>query len=131
MKLALALVCAGWPALAETPLSGAAFDALTQGKTMTYARDGQVWGSEQYLADRQVLWAFAGEDCKRGFWREAEPGLICFSYQDDPLDLECWRFFTEDGQLTAQSMKEPGVAPLAVVAQSDAPLSCIGPEVGV
>ena len=113
------------------PLTGAEFDAYTQGKTMTYAEGGRVWGREQYLPGAKVIWAFEGEDCKHGTWEEAEPGLICFSYDDDPSDVECWKFFMGDGGLEALSTKGGGGFPLAAIEETDTPLACPGPDVGV
>jgi hypothetical protein len=128
--LALALLLPG-TAWAAEPLTGAEFDAYTQGKTMTYALEGKVWGREQYLAGGKVIWAFEGEPCKHGFWREAQPGLICFSYEDAPFDLECWRFFQGEGRLEAQSTEDAPANPLAAIEETDEPLACPGPDVGV
>ena len=105
--LALVALILPGPALAQDALTGPEFEARITGKTMTYGRDGQVWGREQYLKGRRVIWAFEGEACKRGTWAEAAPGLICFTYDDRPGDPECWQFFDEGG------------------------LACPGPDVGV
>lgn len=126
MKLALALMLVPGLALAETPLSGAEFDARTVGRTMTYARGGEVWGREVYLKDRKVIWAFDGEPCKRGTWQEPQPGLICFSYDDAAQDQECWRFYDREGGLFAQSELAPEEGDLAAVEQSEAGLVCDG-----
>lgn len=116
---------------ADEPLSGPEFDAYTQGKTMTYAQGGTVWGREQYLPGARVIWAFEGQDCKRGAWHEAAPGLICFAYQDNPADLECWRFFHREGKLFAQPDGADNAAPLAAIEETNAPLACPGPDLGV
>lgn len=123
--VALSLVLAA-PAGAETPLSGAEFEARTTGRTMTYAREGQVWGREQYLAGRKVIWAFEGEDCKRGVWDEPQPGLICFSYDDAPDAQECWRFYGRQDGLFAQSALALDAGELAAMDDSDKGMVCGG-----
>ncbi len=125
MRAMLALCLLAAPAWAETPLSAAEFEARTTGRTMTYAREGQVWGREQYLAGRKVIWAFEGEPCKYGTWEEPSPGLICFAYEDAPDEQECWRFYDRAGGLVAQSELAPeGV--LAAIADSDKGMVCDG-----
>jgi hypothetical protein len=130
-RWAFALALLPAMAMAEEPLSAEAFAAYATGKTMTYARDGRVWGREQYLAGRQVIWAFEGQDCKRGLWHEEAPGLICFVYDDDPGGLECWRFYLRDGRLVAWSDGSETGEPLAVVEETPEPMACPGPDVGV
>lgn len=131
MRWPLALATLPAAALAEEAMSAKDFEALATGKTMTYARDGSIWGREQYLAGRRVIWAFEGEACKRGIWYEAEPGLICFVYDDDPDGLECWRFYLQDGKLVAWSDATLTGMPLAVVEETAQPMACPGPDVGV
>ncbi|MBC7737120.1 MAG: hypothetical protein H7245_07840, partial [Candidatus Saccharibacteria bacterium] len=76
-RLAVALILLGHlatplradtPALPGTPMTPAEFSAYAVGRTLSYAADGAVWGQEQYLANRQVMWAFTGEECKFGQW---------------------------------------------------------------
>ena len=127
-RTAFVAACLGLatPAWAETPMTGAEFEARTTGRTMTYARDGQVWGREQYLAGRKVIWAFEGEDCKRGVWDEPQPGLICFAYDDAPDEQECWRFYERQGGLFAQSELAPEAGVLAAMQESDKGMICGG-----
>lgn len=130
-RLLPVLLVAALPAFADEPLSGAEFEAHVTGKTLTYAQDGVIWGREQYEPGRQVIWAFEGQDCKRGSWTEPEPALICFEYQDEPGDLECWRFFRRANGLTALSDDAPDGLPLAVVEETADPMACTGPDLGV
>ena len=81
-------------AAAQSPLSGAEFDAYTRGKTLFYGFDGQAYGVERYLSNRRVIWSFLDGDCKEGVWYERN-GQICFLYEDRP-DPQCW-VFTESG----------------------------------
>ncbi len=126
-SLALALCLIAAPAWAQTPMTGAEFDAYTLGKTLGYGMDGQVWGIEEYLPGRRVRWAFVGDACKTGQWFEAADSQICFVYEDEP-DQHCWLFFLTGNRLTAESVGSG--LPLAELSH-DHGLSCPGPDVGV
>lgn len=115
--------------VANAPLTGAEFDAYATGKTLSYAQDGFVWGSEQYLPGRKVIWAFTEDDCQYGHWYE-DQGNICFLYDNDPA-AQCWKFFREATGLRAIFMGADGGTSLSEVAQSTTPLNCPGPDVGV
>ncbi len=114
----------------QTPLTASQFEAYTTGKTLTYSRLGsEPYGAEEYLPGRRVQWAFEGDSCKMGQWYE-EAGQICFVYEDNPAP-QCWSFFLRDGGLVAQFENDAASAPLYEIAQSDEPLFCPGPQVGV
>lgn len=115
--------------VADTPLTAQEFEAYATGKTLSYAQGGLVWGSEQYLPGRKVIWAFTEDDCQYGHWFE-DQGKICFVY-DNEADTQCWRFFRERTGLRAVFLDGDGITSLSEVAQSDKPLSCPGPDVGV
>ena len=110
-------------------MTAAEFDAYATGKTLTYARDGAVWGAEQYLPDRKVVWAFTAEECRTGYWYD-ENAQICFVYEfrDDP---QCWYFYQSATGITARFAEDAEGSPLAEVAQSTGPLGCAGPDLGV
>ncbi|SEM96745.1 hypothetical protein SAMN04488103_102582 [Gemmobacter aquatilis] len=130
MRLALAaLLLIPLPALAGDPLTAAEFEAYAQGKTLTYAMGGQVFGTEQYLPNRRVRWAFTQDVCKEGWWYE-EAGLICFAY-DGENDPQCWKFWQDGARLKAQFEGDPEGTELTEVEQTTKPLSCPGPDVGV
>jgi len=118
-------------ALAETPMSGAEFEAYTTGKTLTYFESGYSYGTERYKANRQVTWAFDGDDCQDGEWYEPEPGLICFIYDDGINGPQCWNFFRGDGGLRAKFANEPDGRELYETRPNTQELLCLGPEVGV
>lgn len=130
MRAALALILLAAPALAETPMTAAEFEARVTGRTMTYSDGQTVWGREQYLPGRRVVWAFEGQDCKRGYWWEEADGAICFAY-DDGGAPDCWLLDDRGTTIAAQSMEDPEGTPLSVVEESSEPLICPGPEVGV
>lgn len=123
------LPATGIAAPAETPMTAAEFEAYATGKTLSYAMGSSIWGSEQYLANRQVIWAFDGTDCQYGLWFE-DAGNICFVYDNDPAP-QCWRFFRENTGLRAELVDDPSSTALSEVSQSTRPLQCKGPDVGV
>jgi hypothetical protein len=128
-RLALAVCLAAAPALAEPSLTAEAFDALTQGRTMTWSEFGQVYGVEQYLPDRQVRWTVLGDDCITGHWFVRGPE-ICFLYEDNPT-THCWDItLGGTGMLAHYSSKPSGTAPVEVTETTE-PMACFGPRVGV
>ena len=118
-------------AAAETGhvLSAEEFDAATVGRTLYYNSGGQPYGVEQYLPGRKVIWAFLGDDCKKGEWYE-EAGNICFVYEDNPAP-QCWTFYQGAGGLVARFLGDPSGLPLVAVEQSPEAMACLGPNVGV
>lgn len=115
---------------AETPITAAEFEAYVTGKTLTYASSGEVWGAEQYRAGRSVTWAFTGQPCQNGTWYDNGNNEICFVYNAEE-GPQCWHFFKDSAGLRAQFVGDPEGTPLSEVAQSNAPLICPGPDVGV
>ena len=116
------------PASAEPPLTAEAFDALTQGRTMTWSEFGTVYGIEEYLPGRQVRWSPVGDDCKLGHWYADGPA-ICFQYEDD-LDPDCWIMTrSATGLLARYTTKPPETAPVVVAVTDETP-ACTGPRIG-
>lgn len=124
-----ALPATGFAAPAATPMTAAEFEAYATGKTLSYAKESTIWGSEHYMADRHVIWAFDDTDCQYGIWFE-DAGNICFVYEDDPAP-QCWRFYKETAGLRAELVDDPSRTTLSEVSQSTEPLQCKGPDVGV
>ena len=143
VALTLMIALAALPALAQTvpapptdqstqpALNAEGFDAYTLGRTLSYNSDGTAFGIEEYLPNRRVRWAFVGQQCQEGVWYERN-GFICFLYDDAPTNEQCWSFFASDGGLRGifQGADGPG-RELYEVQQSDQPLTCTGPGVGV
>lgn len=115
-------------AAAQTPITADEFDAYATGKTLAYAQGNEIWGIEQYLPGRRVVWAFSADECQYGIWYPKDEE-ICFLYDND-TDPQCWTFFREGDGLKAKFSGGDGTE-LAEVAQSDEPLNCPGPDVGV
>ena len=111
------------------PLTAAEFDAATVGRTLYYNSGGLAYGAEQYLPGRRVIWAFMGDDCRKGEWYEQD-GFICFVYEDTP-EPQCWTFFKAAGGLTARFRGDPLGLPLVAVEESTEPMQCLGPDLGV
>ena len=102
------------------------FDHYATGKTLVYAEDGMIWGSEQYLPDRQVLWAFTDQPCEYGTWY-ADRGAICFIYEGRTV-ANCWYFYHGASGLVARFIGGGGL--LSEVGRSSEPMNCPGPQVG-
>lgn len=113
---------------AAEPMSAAAFDAYTQGKTFYYAEEGQAYGGEEYLENRRVRWSFLGGECKDGKWYE-DQDYICFIYEDG--GPQCWQFFLGAQGLVAKFKGPEGSTELYEVQRSDKPLNCLAPNLGV
>jgi hypothetical protein len=124
----LTLLLAASPACAEPPLTAEAFDALTLGRTMTWAEYGQVYGVEQYLEGRRVRWTVLGDDCRAGHWYSSGE-MICFQYEDDPAP-DCWTITPgPKGMIARYAGTSPDTEPV-VVQETTEPMACFGPEVG-
>lgn len=130
MRTLIAALLASLPlaAVAETPMTAEAFDAYVTGKTLTYSQFGQIFGTEEYLADRKVRWSVAANTCQYGSWYPQGEN-ICFVYEYDPTP-HCWTFWQGANGLTALSVEMAPGAELSEVNQTDTPLSCPGPDVG-
>jgi hypothetical protein len=130
--IALALIAGLTPVCAAEPgqpLTAEEFDAATVGRTLYYNSGGQPYGVEQYLPGRRVVWAFLGDDCRKGEWYP-EGNDICFVYEDNP-EPQCWAFFQSKSGLLARFRGDPASLPLIAVEESGAPMACMGPDVGV
>lgn len=133
IRAALLAAVVLWPgvAQAEGPITTApAFDEATRGRTFHYTRDGQPYGTEQYLPDQRVIWAFTGDDCLRGHWF-ANAGAICFVYEDDPGVSQCWTFRQTGAGLEGKVVGATETSPLIARRSSPEPMACMGPDVGV
>lgn len=118
------------PAAAQDgpPLTVEQFESYVTGKTLSYADQNGVWGTEQYLPDRRVVWAFTKDICQYGTYF-AQDDQICFVYDDDPTP-QCWTFWQGEEGLEALFSGDSATH-LSEVKQSAEPLGCPGPDVGV
>ncbi len=131
----LALGLAALPAAAQDApapsgaMSAAEFESYVEGRTLTFHDDGTLYGIEQYLPGRRVRWTFVGEPCMDGYWY-AEGADICFVYDADP-EPKCWQVTRSGSGLAALFLGADGGRTLYEAQNSDDPLSCPGPDVGV
>ncbi|MGC8203291.1 hypothetical protein ACP2AV_11370 [Aliiroseovarius sp. PTFE2010] len=109
---------------AAPPLSGDAFQAHVVGKSFDYFKNGVFYGTETYLTGYNVHWAFAGEECKFGYWRPRNDD-ICFVYEEY-LTPQCWRFQADGAAMTARFVGDDDPADYRAVPR-DKPLECEGP----
>jgi len=124
-----AALFAAAPAMAQTRMTGAEFEAYSTGKTVFFSSNGTPYGAEQYLPDRRVIWSFLDGICITGEWYEAGD-QICFIYENQNNGPQCWSFFRTDGGISAQFENDPDARSLIELQQSPEPLFCPGPGVG-
>lgn len=127
--LALALAASTLPAHAQAPMSGAEFEAYTQGRTLYYNSLGQAYGVEEYLPGKRVRWSFLDGQCKEGYWYQQEQ-FICFVYEHQPGAPQCWTFWDEAGGMRALFENDPSGTELYEVTDAEEPMLCLGPDVG-
>jgi hypothetical protein len=131
----LALLLAAWPAMsaAETPLTGAEFQAHIGQNTISYLYSNSVRGVADYGPNRTLLWAFEGDECIQGQWYE-DGSEICFAYENGTLSA-CWNFYIDGDRLRGVATRlGSGTQPdlqIFEVAHTDQPLTCSDPDVGV
>lgn len=122
-RVMLALMLLATPALAEDPMSGEAFDAYTQGRTLTFGLPNEtLHGVEQYLPNRRVIWSPAPGECVDGTWY-VEDKNICFVYENDP-EHKCWLVFRTETGIRAEFQNRPGSSILFEAIDNPAPLIC-------
>jgi hypothetical protein len=129
LRHAIILVLFASRAGAAEPVTVSEFEAFATGKTLTYSLGGEVYGVEQYLPNRRVLWAFKGEECHAGYYYESE-GQVCFVYDYDP-EPQCWRFLRDANGMRAHFSGDPEGSEAAALADAPGALVCPGPDVGV
>ncbi|HLQ18317.1 MAG TPA: hypothetical protein VK146_04990 [Tabrizicola sp.] len=125
-----------WPvALALTAASAAAqpmapedFETFATGRTLDYAVEGRVLGSEAYFPDRRVRDADTGGPCRDGTWYPDGPA-VCFVY-DGSDRAHCWHFWREGDKVLAKPVLAPPDDMPQTVTPASKPLACL-PEVGV
>lgn len=92
--------------------------ALTDGRTVVYHLDGELWGREFFHpGGGRATFLFRDGACMTGAWTYAD-GLYCFAYSG----LDCFRHLRRDGRLVI--VPEGGGATQTVEAIESAPISC-------
>ncbi|MGL4236270.1 hypothetical protein [Tabrizicola sp.] len=134
MRLAaLCLAVIPLTAKAETPMTGAEFEAHVGTGTVVYSYNSGDTGTADYGPGRTLRWAFAGDACFNGYWFE-QGDELCFAFEDGRLSA-CWHFYKDGdriyGQATVRSSGNPEDLQIFEVSRSDQPLACPGSDVGV
>ncbi|WP_157981995.1 hypothetical protein [Oceanicella sp. SM1341] len=128
--LVAALLCAAAPALADDPMSAEEFRQLSEGYTLTFERDGEFYGAEQYMPGNHSRWQDGSGECQEGRWFELN-GALCFTYEGNPMP-QCWHVYRRDGEVVVRSERDPdGLAELQMSGRDTKPLNCPGPRTGV
>ena len=66
-RLAVSVLCWASVAAAETPMTGAEFEAYVEGRIMSFGSEGDpTYGVEQYLPNRRVIWSSSSSSHSRG-----------------------------------------------------------------
>jgi len=124
-SFALALLTT--PALAETPMTGAEFDAYVTGRTLSFATaDAPPYGVEQYLPNQEVIWSRGDGTCENGIWYE-EADTICFVYETDPTP-KCWRTYLTENGIKAEFASRPNGSTIYETDLDPLALICPGPD---
>ena len=118
------------PAVADAPMSGAEFEAYTTGKTLFFSSNGTDYGIEEYFNNRRVRWSFLDGECQEGTWYESGD-LICFIYEYQPDNHQCWTFTQQGDGLFAKFLGDENSTELYETRKSEEPLQCLGPKIGV
>lgn len=114
--------------LESESLGAESFSSYVTGKTLTYSKNGQVFGTEEYLPDNHVRWSFNDGQCQDGIWF-AQNDQICFIYDGQTVP-QCWSFFAGSNGLIAHYENAPTLDDLHETSRSSEPLYCKGPDVG-
>ena len=117
------------PGVVHSGMSASEFEAYVTGKTLYFAQNGETYGAEMYLPNRRVRWSFLDGECKEGVWYP-QGGDICFVYEDNP-NPQCWSFTKSTGGLSALFQGDDPGSELYEAQQTDEPMYCMGPDVGV
>lgn len=109
------------------------FEAMSEGRTLYFSRDGADYGAEQYFPGRRALWRYADGACVWGRWFPRD-GLICFDYDgaDGADGPQCWNFQGDGSSFSAALIEDGAPSGLLIhLSGTDTrPLDCPGPGVG-
>ncbi|MGB4826630.1 MAG: hypothetical protein WBP18_05050 [Paracoccaceae bacterium] len=121
--LALPALALPTPAGADEqhPLTGEEFDALTRGLKMDTYFGGTIYGVEKFLPGGRSIWEDS-RGCMYGTWKQVGD-LICFTYEDDPANPDCWTYFDIGDGLSAHLNGDPTNDPI-YLRPSNAAMSC-------
>lgn len=123
LRATLSALCIASAATAETPMTGAEFDAYATGRILSFGTEGDpTFGVEQYLPGRRVIWSTGNGECRNGVWYESK-GDICFRYDDDP-EPKCWAIYRDDTGIRAVFTTRPDTTVIFEANDDTVPLIC-------
>jgi len=115
------------PVLAESPMTGAEFEAYVEGRTLSFGTLGNpAYGVEKYLKNREVIWSPLDGTCVDGIWFEQGED-ICFLYEHDP-EAKCWKTFRTENGIRAEFTTRPGQSAIFETVENPEELICPGPD---
>ncbi len=121
------LACLASPAIADSaipggpPLDARAFDALTSGKRMDTFDPFTLYGIEEFLPGQRAIWKDA-LGCKTATWDQVGD-QICFYYEDDPENPDCWIYNIHEGDLWGW-YEGRSDGPVVRLVPGDSPMQC-------
>jgi hypothetical protein len=120
-RILVVAVVLATPAVAEDPpMTAEAFDSRTLGRVMdTYDGTG-IYGIEEFLPGRRVIWQDGG-GCMRGTWEQIGD-QICFDYEDRS-ELVCWTYHDRGGWIMGWFEGDRTSEPIMLV-ETQNPLTC-------
>lgn len=98
------------PVPSASPLTAAEFDALTRGITFDTYSYGAIYGVEKFYPGGRSIWQDESR-CMYGTWAQVGD-QICFTYEDDPANPDCWTYFDMGDSLTAYWQGDPSQDPI-------------------
>jgi hypothetical protein len=118
------------PTLAETPMTGAEFQAYIGTSTVSYLYNDGFIGQADYGPDQTLLWRYdvENEPCQKGFWYQTGDAL-CFEFEDQKLGA-CWHFYRQSDGIVGIGIGEVEGVRIIDVARTDTPLSCPADPLG-
>ncbi len=123
------LLCLPLAAFAEEIVSPQEFKEISEGKTLYFTRNGQLFGIEQYYKRHRSTWQFADGECDDGVWYP-DGDYICFQYTKNP-DEQCWTFLKTDKGYVARAGGAGPEFDLYLHSVDQKPLDCKAPDAGV
>ena len=119
--LLAALTLAATTATAQEAAIGPdAWRALTEGKTLYYYKDGELYGREYFGPGDRVVFRFPNGACTEGAWAYAEE-KFCFAYAGQ---LHCFSHWMRDGEIVVRSIDDPEEEQTVEKIADNEPLTC-------
>ena len=104
----------------EADIGPDAWRALTEGKTLHYYKDGELFGREYYAPDGdRVIFRFPQGQCAEGRWAYAD-GQYCFAYVGE---LHCFEHVLRGDDIFVKGVEDGSEQTVGEIVDNQ-PLSC-------